>query len=103
MSVLIGDPLESMFSELVSVEFGVELKDLVNGSVEWRTRHHSGKDVMNRLYVRLGQPIVVEGECRVAIEHRLPDFLLTVTIIFSVSASVFGHSNPPIKASNNGQ
>lgn len=37
VSVLIGDPLECVFSEFVSVEFGVESDYLVNGPVKRRT------------------------------------------------------------------
>ena len=82
-----------MFSELISVEVGVESYDLVNGSVEGRTRHHSGEDVVDGFNVLFRQPIMVEGESGITIEDGLTDFLLAVAVV--VFVSVFGHSNPP--------
>lgn len=40
---------------------------------------------------------MVEGKGWTTVKDGLTDFLLTVTVILSVS--VFGHSNPPYKAS----
>ena len=91
-SILIGDPLERMLCQLVSVEIRVELNDLIYGSVEWYALHHSIEHVMYRLNVLFRQPIVVEDECWIAVKDGLADFLLVV----SVGWSAFGHSNPPI-------
>lgn len=94
--ILISDPFKGMFSEFVTVEIRVEGNDLVNGTIERRTRHHGGEHVIDGFYILFRQPIMVEGKGRTTVKDGLTDFLLTATVILSVS--VFGHSNPPYKA-----